>query len=348
VTTGTKAAPLQIATTSAAVTISGSTDDAGVTIAFTGANANATTVTLGNGNNYVHAVPTTGGGNITTGSGMDWVQQGTLSGSATASSTVSTGAGMDTIVTGVGYSSTVVTKAVGGAGADYIQNQSVSLVVYNTTSGTNGLYGSVIWAGDVTTGSTVTSGSWTGTLYSESSDTITSSGVIHPTVTAVLTGSLVNATGAGKIFADANVISAKLGEGAILVASTAKDVFLFQTNVAASTSGKAAGGSIVQNFKIGTDVIAVTNYQSSGDNLFVGTAAAVTAINAVTASEALLASTNGWSWAFDAFSTTAGVLTYVGAIDEASAGHPTYANMTIHLVGIQGTITSVDSFFYQG
>jgi hypothetical protein len=49
--------------------------------------------------------------------------------------------------------------------------------------------------------------------------------------------------------------------------------------------------------------------------------------------------------ALDAGSTTAGVLTYVGAID---ATNPTYANMTIRLVGIQGTITSVDSFFYQG
>jgi len=345
VTTGDKVSPLEIATTSAAVTVSGSTDNAGVALKFTGANSNATTVTLGNGNNYVHAVATTGGGNITTGSGQDWVQQGSL-GASTKSSLVSTGAGVDTIVTGVGFSATAVTKAAGGAGSDYIQVQSsTTLSAYNTTNGTNGLYGSVVWAGDVTAGTTVTSGSFTGTLYAESPDSITSSGVIHPTFTTVFAGSLVNTNGAGKIFKDANIVAPLLGEGAVLVASTAKDVFFFQTSNSASTSGKAAGGSIIENFKIGTDVIAVTNYQGSGDNLFVGTSAAVTAINAVTAGEALLASTNGWSFAYDAGSTTAGVLSYVGGI---GSSNPTYANMSIHLIGIQGTIASVDSFFYQG
>jgi S-layer protein len=345
---GTKAAPVEIDTTSAAVTVSGSTDHAGVALLFA-ANSNATTVTLGDGNNYVKTTLTTGGGNITTGSGKDWVQQGSL-GAATKSSTVSTGAGVDTIVTGPGYSSTVVTKAAGGDGADYIQVQSTGTTTYVAADGSAGKYGSVVWAGSQTTGSTVTTGSWTGTLYSESSDTITSSNVIHPTFVTLMAGSLVNANGAGKIFADANIVAPMYGQGAILVASTAKDVFLFQTenttaNDSTTAKGVAAGGSIVQNFKVGTDVIAVTNYQGYGDNLFVGTAAAASSINAVTASEALLASSNGWSWALDAGSTTAGVLTYVGAI---GASTPTSANMTIRLVGIQGTITSVDSFFYQG
>jgi len=340
--------PVQIHTSTAAVTVSGATDHAGVALRFTGVNSNATTVTLGDGNNYVRTTETTGGGNITTGSGMDWVQQGSLS-AATKSSLVSTGAGMDTIVTGVGFSSTVVTKAAGGDGADYIQVQSIGGTTYVAADGTAGKYGSVVWTGSQTTGSTVTAGSWTGTLYSESSDTITSSGVIQPTFVTLMSGSLVNAAGAGKIFADANIVAPMYGQGAVLVASTAKDVFLFQTeNTAMSDTtikGISAGGSIVQNFKIGTDVIAVTNYQGSGDNLFVGTAAAVTAINAVTASEALLASTSGWSWAFDAGSTTAGVLSYVGAIGSSLA---TNANMTIHLVGVQGSIVSADSFFYQG
>jgi hypothetical protein len=345
------ATPVEIATTSAAVTVSGSTNHAGVALKFTGANGNATTVTLGDGNNYVRTTDTTGGGNITTGSGKDWVQQGSL-GAATKSSTVSTGAGVDTIVTGVGYSSTVVTKAAGGAGADYIQNQSSALVgdyssfgTYSNSDVSTGIYGSVIWAGDVTTGSTVTAGSWSGTLYAESPDTITSSGVIHPTFSGLFTGSLSNANGAGKIFADANIIAPMVGRSAVLVASTAKDVFLFQTNNGNQYAGSAAGGSIVQNFKIGTDVIAVTNYQGFGDNLFVGTAAAASSINAVTASEALLASSNGWTFTYDAGSTTSGTLAYVGAI---GSSNPTYANMSIQLVGIQGTITSVDSFFYQG
>jgi hypothetical protein len=349
VTTGTKAVPVNINTTSAAVTVNGATDNAGVALKFNANNTNATTVTLGNGNNYVHTVATSGGGDITTGSGMDWVQQGSL-GASTKSSLVSTGAGMDTIVTGVGYSATVVTKAAGGDGADYIQVQSSGGTTYVAADGTAGKYGSVVWAGSQTTGTTVTAGSWTGTLYSESSDTITSSGVIQPTFVTLMSGSLVNTAGAGKIFVDANIIAPMYGQGAVLVASTAKDVFLFQTaNTLASdgitATGVTVGGSIVQNFRIGTDIIAVTNYQGSGDNLFVGTAAAATAINAVTSGEALLASANGWSWAFDAGTTSAGVLSYVGAI---GASNPTYANMSIHLVGIQGTVTSVDSFFYPG
>jgi len=348
-------APVQIDTSSAAVTVSGATDHAGVALIF-GANANATTVTLGDGNNYVRTTSTTGGGNITTGSGMDWVQQGSLS-TALKSSLVSTGAGMDTIVTGVGFSVTVTTKAAGGDGADYIQVQTTSTTYNPTHGGTNGKYGSVVWTGSQTTGSNITAGSWNGTLYSESSDTITSSGVIQPTFKSLMSGSLVNAAGAGKIFADANIVAPMYGEGAVLVASTAKDVFLFQTentlaNDSTTAKGVSAGGSIVQNFKIGTDVIAVTNFQGSGDNLFVGTAAAVTAINAVTASEALLASTHGWSWAFDANTTTAGVLSYVGNQTDLTStnggANPAYANMTIHLVGVQGTIVSADSFFYQG
>ena len=109
-------------------------------------------------------------------------------------------------------------------------------------------------------------------------------------------------------------------------------------------TGVSAGGSNVENFKIGQDVIAVTNYQNSGDNLFVGSAAAAASINAVTAGEALLASTNGWSWMLDLNSTTSGTLAYVGAIGAS----PTNANLSIHLIGVQGTIAGVDSFFYQG
>jgi len=343
ITTGTKGAPLEIGTTSGAVTVSGATDNAGVAIEFTGANSNATTVTLGNGNNYVKATLTTGGGDITTGSGMDWVQQGSL-GAATNSSLVSTGAGMDTIVTGPGFSGTVVTNAAGGSGADYIQVQSSGSTPYVSADGTAGKYGSVVWAGDKTTGSTVTTGTFTGLLYAESPDSITSSGVIQPTFKTVFAGNLVNTSGAGKIFMDANIVAPIYGEGAILVASTAKDVFFFQTGVGADTTGKSAGGSKVQNFKIGQDVIAVANYQGSGDNLFVGSAAAATAINAATAGEALLASTNGWSWTLDLNSTTSGTLAYVGAIGT----NPTYANLSIHLIGVQGTIAGVDSFFYQG
>jgi hypothetical protein len=46
----------------------------------------------------------------------------------------------------------------------------------------------------------------------------------------------------------------------------------------------------------------------------------------------------------DSGKTDAGTLAYVGAIDEG-ARSPTNANFNIHLVGVQGTIVSVDSFF---
>jgi len=145
------------------------------------------------------------------------------------------------------------------------------------------------------------------------------------------------------IFNAANIVDGWFGADTI-VASTAKDVFLFQTGIAAN-KGLGISGKTIQKFQIGTDAIAVTNYQGSGDNVFVGSTAAETTFDAVGAGNALLASANGWTWALDSGKTDAGTLTYVGAINESGNATATNANFNIHLVGVQGTIVGVDSFF---
>ena len=118
------------------------------------------------------------------------------------------------------------------------------------------------------------------------------------------------------IFNAANIVDGWFGADTI-VASTAKDVFLFQTGIEAN-EGLGISGKTIQKFQIGTDAIAVTNYQGSGDNVFVGSAAAETTFDAVGAGNALLASANGWTWALDSGKTDAGTLTYVGAINDVA------------------------------
>jgi len=362
VTTGTKAAPLEIGTTSAAVTVSGATDNAGVAVSFIASSANAPTITLGNGNNSVDlggggpnssGVVLSGGGTVTTGSGSDYIWSKFATSAASKAWTIDAGAGDDAIYGGTGTSATVRNVYVGGDGADYIQT-GTNAFSYSSADASAGKYSFVAFAGSQTSGTAITTtnnlgSSWTGTLYAEGTDTITSTGINQGFKDLFAGSSLINTSGAGKIFAGANIISNYYAQGAIAVASTGKDVFFFQTdNTTATAGGTATGTSLglmnIENFKIGQDVIAVTNYQGSGDNLFVGSLAAAAAINAVTAGEALLASTKGWSWTLDQNSATSGTLAYVGDI----GGSPTQANFTIHLVGVQGTVASVDSFFYQG
>jgi len=367
VTTGTKAVPLQIATTTGPVTVSGATDNAGVALSFTASSIYAPSITLGNGNNSVDlgatgSVVLSGGGTVTTGSGADDIFSKFATSAASQAWTIDAGAGDDAIYGGTGTSAAIQNVYIGGDGADYIQT-GTGATKYVVADASAGKYAFVAFAGAKTTGSSITTtnnlgSSWTGTLYSEGSDTITSTGINQGFKDVMVGSNLINTAGAGKIFAGANIISNYYAQGAIAVASTAKDVFFFQTNnstkdvssspggVASSTiaTGASIGVMNIEHFKIGQDIIAVTNYQNSGDNLFVGSAAAATAINAATAGEALLASANGWSWTLDLNSTTSGTLAYVGAIGAS----PTNANLSIHLIGVQGTIAGVDSFFYQG
>jgi serralysin len=264
------------------------------------------------------------------------------------------GAGDDVLMGRLSNSVTGANTLVGGNGADYIQGQSSATT---WTSGDVAKYTDVIFLGSDTssTGVDLTSGSWTGKLYDEGTDTITTTGM-NAQFATTFAGALTSAKFAS-IFNAANIVDGWFGADTI-VASTAKDVFLFQTGITARTSldggttyiaaadrGTAISGKTIQKFQIGTDAIAATNYVGGGDNVFVGSAAAATTFNASTAatsSPALLASSNGWTWTLDTGKTDAGTLSYVGGI---GASNQTYANFDIHLVGVQGTIVSVDSFF---
>ena len=313
---------------------------------FTDTGTGVKTVTLGNGNNKIDLALTTGANVVNTGSGLDFLKGGG------GADFINAGAGNDVILGNLSTSASAANTLIGGDGADYIQGQAAATVY---TSGPVATYTDVIFTGSKTTGTTVTSGSWTGVLYAEGTDTITTTG-LNSTFAALYTGSPFIGTFA-PIFNAANIVDGWFGADTI-VASTAKDVFLFQTGIAATTEvvaasrGAAISGKTIEHFRVGTDAIAVTNYVGGADNVFVGSALTATAFN-VTASpsSALLASTSGWTWTPDSGKTDAGTLAYVGAI---GSSNQTYANMDIHLVGVQGTGTgtngalTVNDFFYSG
>ncbi len=227
--------------------------------------------------------------------------------------TLTGGAGDDYIrgTNTAGASSTAASTLVGGNGADYFRG---------------GDKADVIFGGAATTGVT--------SVYSESAEgSLTSTNLFFLNL---FTGGLVT-TYKDTVFANANILEGR-AEADILVGSTGKDVFFYQTQYTQNTD-------IIQNFKIGTDVVMVTNYLSGGDNVYLGSSGAVTAAEVLNGSStAYLAGSNGW--AYSVTTSTSGTLTYTDPL--ASTG------FSISLIGIQGTGSgaggafAVNDFFYQG
>lgn len=164
------------------------------------------------------------------------------------------------------------------------------------------------------------------------------------------------------VFAAANIIEGLQGND-ILVASTQKDVFLYQT-LTTGISGvmKNPGNDTIHSFKMGTDRIFVFEKRgdvnnATGDFTFnatadvlpadAGTGTLFTSGALADGQTSLKASTAGWSWTLDAGSTTAGTLAYVSE-NPSNGTSGANANFSIKLVGIQpdgANVISADSFF---
>jgi Ca2+-binding RTX toxin-like protein len=221
---------------------------------------------------------------------------------------------------------------VGGTGADYLyaKNGDASSVTYmfggGVTSATNG-------------------------VYDQSTDTITPTKNV---ISAQSVTSFNNITAASSTFFDnANVYRSKAGTH-IMVASNEKDIFVFKTAGTQANPANPAAGSdyadynnashatnTIYKFNIGTDSIIAIDYTAGSDHIFYG----VDKNGGHTADGALVqtqASLSGWTWTLDNGSATSGILAYAGNASD------TLDDFSIHLIGVQGNITGVDSFFPTG
>ena len=245
------------------------------------------------------------------------------------------------------FASSVVFDLTGSAASDVIMGTTTG----DTISGGNGqdyLRGG--WTSYTNDVDTIFGGAASTTLvngvYLETADTITGSAV-NTTFASFM--SLGSTTKYDNVFGGANILEGCQGND-VLVASTEKDVFLYQTNTG---SGKNLGVDTIHSFRIGEDVIFAietdgTDASTAGDYTFNGTAdgdfASCSGGSLAGGQHSLLASTAGWAWAFDAGSSSAGTLSYTTE-NHTSGATPTNANFSIHLVGILGTVTNVDDFF---
>jgi S-layer protein len=337
------------ATTSStsATTVNGATNNAAVNLTFSGSNSAVTTVTLGNGNNTINLSATSGANVVKTGSGLDLITGGT------GADSIDGGAGDDVITGRIGNDT-----IIGGTGSDYIRGDKTGDTYTNATTDVD-----TIFLGSKTTGATVTSGTFTGTLYTEGSDTIATTG-INADFASIFAGSLI--TGYKAILNNANIVEGRYGND-VIVASSAKDVFMYQTGNGATTTangtGLNLGTDVIQNFKIGTDLILAINSgvqadpQVVGDTVYVGANAStyntsLVAANIPSGTSTVVDAASNWAWTLDSGKTDSGTLAYT-APSTFSTG---YANgsFSIHLVGVQGTGTgtngaiAVGDFFYGG
>jgi Ca2+-binding RTX toxin-like protein len=238
---------------------------------------------------------------------------------------------------------------VGGAGSDFVRGYSD-----DTGSGTDSIVGNGgvdflrgSGGGDLIFGGSQTTIPTGATVYTESTE-----GTLSGT-NAVWTANLGTfGTYHAPVTANANILEGRIGTDTI-VASTGKDVIVFQ--VSADGTGDATGGTIgtdvIHNFKIGQDLLLVTNYTGGGDYTFFGSTATITALGtAPSGQNSGLASTSGWSVsAVDTAAHTA-TLHYVGTTGVGST--ITNAGFDITFVGLQNdsaltaNAASANSFFY--
>jgi hypothetical protein len=214
--------------------------------------------------------------------------------------------------------------------------------------------GRVFYSGDadlIFAGAATTANATTG-IYPAGTDTIAST-TVNSAFLNLMTP-IGDTTHYDLLFKAANIIEGCQGDD-ILVASTAKDVFEYQT----MTTGQGGvianpGHDTIHSFQVGTDYI--WTFESRGDGVEAtgdftfGTSAAST--SAVPSTQHLtLPSAGGWSWLLDSSKNDAGTLTYTSANPSAGTSG-TNANFSIHLVGLLGsggtalaTGVTADSFF---
>jgi len=152
---------------------------------------------------------------------------------------------------------------------------------------------------------------------------------------------------------DANIYEGKSGDD-ILVASSGKDVFFYQTEGGGNSAGSSLGTDVIHDFKIGQDKLLVVNVINAAIELsFVGNLATKFALDALgyTAETLKVASASGWT--IVQTSATEATLSYNGYNGLSSYLNYEVAAFSISLVGIQGTGSNsdgtfaVDDFFYK-
>jgi hypothetical protein len=231
----------------------------------------------------------------------------------------------------------------GGPGADTIAGGAEADFIRGGRWGYSG-DADLIFAGAATT---AVSG-----VYPAGTDTIASATTVAPAFTSLFSPQ-GDSTHYDKVFRGANIIEGCQGND-VLVASTAKDVFLYQTET--STSGPTPGNDTIHGFKVGTDYIFTFETDGSGngnDYTFTGGGTHTGSDNSTLAGAQVctLASTHGWTWTLDAGSATAGTLAYT-SLNPSAGASASHANFSIHLVGLLGTdgnalatTVTADSFF---
>ena len=274
---------------------------------------------ISSGGDIVGIIGGSGNDSVTLGSSDDyWIHKGTG------------GAGNDTVA--------------GGSGRDFITfQQSVSSTAVNNGS-------NVMFAGAVTTA--------TNGVYPEGSDSFTGTGVVNPGFASLFAP--FSTTFAG-VFKDANILqgsrtttqNATYSSGTqgddLMVASNQKDVFLYQ--VVTSNANNKPGADQIHSFKVGQDFIFVVEKKgdgtdSTGDHVFLGSSSAVSAVSA-SGTTAYLASGTSGEWIWTQTGNDSGTLAYDSA-NKSAGSSGVNADFTITFVGLQGVVTSVNDFFFQG
>ena len=275
--------------------------------------------------------------NITAGANAQTITGGaltdTIDGGA-GSDSINGGAGNDYIVGG--YNSDTI---AGGTGSDYLRGTTVGAILEsaNASADADTMFGGAVSVA-------------TSSVFAESVDS---------EVGTALNGAFDTVYGPTWSSSYANLTAANIYEGKggndILVATSAKDIFLYKTfsqdtldtNAVANTSLSAAnylGTDAIHRFKVGTDFLAVVMDVSSVDTTFVSGASGTK-----TATQKYVkASENGWS--ISASSATTATLSFdasshIGYTDVSSG---ILGDFSITFVGLQNYVdgtTTVDAFF---
>jgi hypothetical protein len=246
------------------------------------------------------------------------------------------GAGGDDVINGDNNADTII----GGDGADYIRGDATG----NTYSASNT---DVIFLGAQTTA--------VGGVYPEGSDNISGTAV-NSYFLDLFRPFAGNMSG---VFGGANIVCGRHGDDTV-IASTAKDIFWYQTmgtnsdlpgggtstasatlNQSGYLSGQYLGADTIHGFTVGEDAIVFTNLYGNSDHIAFGTTAAATSWASEASIVAGTANSMGWAWT--STGTGAGDLVYTSP---TTANTDSNQNVTIHLVGINGTVVDVNSFFF--
>ncbi len=246
-------------------------------------------------------------------------------------SVITGGTGNDYVVGGLGED-----VIIGGTGSDYLRGSTLGAIAESATGATDvdTMFGGAV--SDLIDG-----------VYAESVD----SNMGDETNASFASVFAPWSEAHGTAFDGANIFEGKGGDD-ILVASDAKDVFVYKTfsqdilnaNVEDNQSLSAQnylGTDSIHNFKIGTDALGVVMDVGGGD---------VTFVSGTTEGNDFNASTNGWSLsAFNESDPKTATLSFDASAGTSygDSGIGELGDFSINLVGLQGfnSETTVDQFF---